>query len=44
LSKPTKKIGKKEEVLSVSDKKANELHMRTKCPEQHGNLLGDEDH
>jgi hypothetical protein len=34
---------KKEEVLSMSNKKVNELHMKTKCPKQLGHLLKEED-
>jgi hypothetical protein len=44
-SKPTKKDKrKKKEILSMQNKKVNELHMKTKCPKQLGHLLGEEDH
>jgi hypothetical protein len=42
MLKPAKKDRK--EVLSVRDKKVDELHMRTKCPKQPRDFLGKEDH
>jgi hypothetical protein len=45
LLKPTKRNKKEEEgVVSMWDKEIDDLHMKTKCPKQHGRLSKKEDH
>jgi hypothetical protein len=43
VSKPAKR-DKKKKVLSIEDKKVDELHMMTKCPKQLGRLPREENH
>jgi hypothetical protein len=44
LSKPAKRNKKEEGVVSMWDKEIDDLHMKTKCPKQHGRLSKKEDH